>query len=57
MLYLGSDQHGSQLMVNLRGEDGSVILGRQVSMRWERVRALWRSALARVSSRAAGTIL
>jgi len=26
MLYLGVDQHKSQLTVNLRGEDGNVIL-------------------------------
>jgi hypothetical protein len=31
MLYLGIDQHKSQLTVNLRNEDGSVILKRQVS--------------------------
>ena len=29
MLYLGIDQHKRQLTVNLRGEDGSVILKRQ----------------------------
>ena len=28
MLYLGIDQHKSELTVNLRGEDGSVILKR-----------------------------
>jgi hypothetical protein len=31
MLYLGIDQHKRQLTVNLRNEDGSVILKRQVS--------------------------
>jgi transposase len=41
MLYLGIDQHKSQLTVNLRGEDGSVILKRQVSTRWEKVRAFF----------------
>ena len=31
MLYLGIDQHRSQLTVNLRSEDGTVLLQRQVS--------------------------
>jgi len=38
MLYLGIDQHKSQLTVNLRDEQGDVILKRQVSTRWEKVR-------------------
>jgi transposase len=41
MLYLGIDQHKRQLTVNLRSEDGSVILKRQVSTAWERVRAFF----------------
>ena len=41
MLYLGIDQHKNQLTVNLRGEDGTVILKRQVSTRWEKVRAFF----------------
>ena len=41
MLYLGIDQHKRQLTVNLRGEDGSVILTRQVSTQWEKVRAFF----------------
>ena len=41
MLYLGIDQHKRQLTVNLRGEDGTVILKRQVSTQWERVRAFF----------------
>jgi transposase len=41
MLYLGTDQHKRQLTVNLRGEDGSVILKRQVSTQWEKVRAFF----------------
>ena len=41
MLYLGIDQHKRQLTVNLRSEDGSVILKRQVSTEWERVRAFF----------------
>lgn len=41
MLYLGIDQHKRQLTVNLRGEDGSVVLKRQVSTEWEKVRAFF----------------
>jgi len=41
MLYLGIDQHKSQLTVSLRGEDGLVILKRQVSTQWEKVRAFF----------------
>jgi transposase len=41
MLYLGIDQHKRQLTVNVRGEDGSVILKRQVSTVWEKVRAFF----------------
>jgi len=41
MLYLGIDQHKRQLTVNLRGEDGMVILARQVSTQWEKVRAFF----------------
>ncbi len=41
MLYLGMDQHKRQLTVNLRSEDGSVILKRQVSTEWEKVRAFF----------------
>lgn len=38
MLYLGIDQHRKQLTVNLRDENGSIVLRRQVSTRWEKVR-------------------
>jgi transposase len=38
MLYLGIDQHRKQLTVNLRNEGGDVILQRQVSTEWDRVR-------------------
>jgi transposase len=38
MLYLGIDQHRKQLTVNLRNEAGEVILRRQVSTEWARVR-------------------
>ena len=41
MLYLGIDQHKRQLTVNLRSEDGTVILQRQVSTEWEKVRAFF----------------
>ena len=41
MLYLGIDQHKRQLTVNVRSEDGSVILKRQVSTEWEKVRAFF----------------
>jgi len=38
MLYLAIDQHGKQLTVNVRNEQGEVILRRQVSTQWQRVR-------------------
>jgi transposase len=41
MLYLGIDQHRKQLTVNLRNEQGDIVLRRQVSTRWERVRAFF----------------
>jgi transposase len=41
MLYLGIDQHKRQLTVNLRDEAGNVILKRQVSTQWEKVRAFF----------------
>jgi transposase len=41
MLYLGIDQHRKQLTINLRNEAGDVILRRQVSTRWESVRAFF----------------
>jgi len=37
MLYLGIDQHRKQLTVNLRDENGDVVIQRQVSTQWERV--------------------
>jgi transposase len=39
MLYLGIDQHRKQLTVCVRNEQGDVIFRRQVSTRWEKVRA------------------
>jgi transposase len=41
MLYLGIDQHKRQLTVNLRSEDGNIMLKRQVSTQWEKVRAFF----------------
>lgn len=41
MLYLAIDQHRKQLTVNLRNERGEVVLKRQVSTQWERVRAFF----------------
>jgi transposase len=38
MLYLANDQHRKQVTVNLRNEQGDVILRRQVSTEWKRVR-------------------
>jgi len=38
MLYLGIDQHRKQLTVCVRDEQGDVILRRQVSTEWDRVR-------------------
>ena len=38
MLYLAIDQHRKQLTVNLRNESGVVLLKRQVSTQWLRVR-------------------
>ena len=39
MFYLGIDQHCKQLTVNLRDEEGTTLLRRQVSTAWLRVRA------------------
>jgi len=39
MLYLGIDQHRKQLTVNLRDEEGTTLVRRQVSTQWARVRA------------------
>ena len=41
MLYLGIDQHRKQLTVNLRDEQGTIILRRQVSTTWLKVRAFF----------------
>ena len=41
MLQLGIDQHGKQITVNLRNEQGDVILRRQVSTQWKRIEAFF----------------
>ena len=41
MLYLGIDQHRKQLTVSIRNEAGDVVLRRQVSTEWDRVRAFF----------------
>jgi transposase len=38
MLYLAIDQHHKQLTVNLRDENGDILLRRQVSTQWDKVR-------------------
>ena len=38
MLYLAIDQHHKQLTVNLRDEQGDILLKRQVSAQWKLVR-------------------
>ena len=48
MLYLAIDQHRKQLTVNLSKEQGDVILKRQVSTEWPRMRTF----LAEVQRRA-----
>ena len=47
MLYLAVDQHRKQLTVNLRNEAGDVMLKRQVSTEWARVRAFLAEARER----------
>lgn len=51
MLYLGIDLHGKQLTISLRGEDGEVLLRRQVSTRGEEPRKF----LEEVAHRAGGS--
>jgi transposase len=53
MLYLGIDQHKRQLTVNLRSEDGLVILKRQVSTEWTKVRVFF-ADLAEKAERGGG---
>jgi transposase len=41
MLYVGIDQHRKQLTVSVREESGNVVLRRQVSTEWKKVRAFF----------------
>ena len=41
MLYVGIDQHRKQLTVSVRDESGNVILRRQVSTEWKKVRGFF----------------
>lgn len=41
MLYVGIDQHRKQLTVSMREDSGNVILRRQVSTEWKKVRAFF----------------
>jgi transposase len=47
MLYLAIDQHRKQLTVNLRNEAGDVLVKRQVSTEWTRVREFLEEVRAR----------
>jgi transposase len=42
MLCLGIDQHRKQLTVSVRNEAGDVVLRRQVSTEWARLRAFFK---------------
>ena len=41
MLYIGIDQHRKQLTVSVRDESGNVVIRRQVSTQWPKVRAFF----------------
>jgi transposase len=43
MLYMGIDQHRKQLTVSIRDESGNVILRKQVSTQWKKVREFFAS--------------
>jgi transposase len=49
MLYLAIDQHRKQLTVNEREEQGHVLLKRQVSTQWEKVRAYFQGLRGRAA--------
>ena len=51
MLYLGIDQHAKQLTINLRNEAGDVVLKRQVSTEWRRVRQFFAGIRLRAKGR------
>jgi transposase len=50
MLYLGIDQHRKQLTVNVRDEEGHVVVARQVSTEWKRVRAFFEQLRGRAEA-------
>lgn len=50
MFYLAIDQHRKQLTVNLRDEAGDVVLRRQVSTTWKKVRSFFEQLCERASS-------
>src|SRR5262249_4113633 len=41
MFYLGIDQHARQITISLRGEDGDVLVARQVSTQPEKIHAFF----------------
>ena len=50
MFYLGIDQHRKQLTVNLRNQAGDVLLRRQVSTEWSKVRSFFLSLSERTEA-------
>jgi transposase len=50
MLYMGIDQHRKQLTVSVRDEAGNVLLRRQVSTEWKKVRAFFGELRERASA-------
>ena len=50
MLYVGIDQHRKQLTVSVREDSGNVILRRQVSTEWTKVRAFFDEMQQRASA-------
>jgi transposase len=50
MLYLAIDQHRKQLTVNERNEQGDVLVKRQVSTRWDKVRAYFNELRERAAA-------
>ena len=49
MLYVGIDQHRKQLTVHVRDDRGEVVLRRQVSTQWDKVRAVLDDLYARAA--------
>lgn len=56
MLYVAIDQHSKQLTVNVRGEDGEVIVQRQVSTQWKSVK-VFLEELQRSSEKEGGYVV